>query len=76
MNQQHLQPLLSELVRKPFFRYGHLPHRTIELPDAGGAWNNGAEGQHHAPRSCCRRRFFKVNLYCDCQFWPDAGTWR
>jgi len=18
-------------------------------------------------------RFFKVNLYCDCPFWPDAG---
>ena len=21
--------------------------------------------------SCCR--YFKVNLYCDCPFWPDDG---
>lgn len=37
VNREHLLPLLSELVRKPFFRY------------------------------------FKVNLYCDCPFWPDDG---
>jgi hypothetical protein len=22
---------------------------------------------------CTACRYFKVNLYCDCQFWPDAG---
>ena len=38
VNRKHLLPLLSELVRKPFFRY------------------------------------FKVNLYCDCPFWPDDGV--
>jgi hypothetical protein len=37
VNRQHLLPILSDLVRKPFFRY------------------------------------FKVNLYCDCPFWPDDG---
>ena len=37
VNGRHLLPILSELVRKPFFRY------------------------------------FKVNLYCDCPFWPDDG---
>jgi len=35
--QHHLHPVLSEVVKLPFFRY------------------------------------FKVNLYCDCQFWDDAG---
>lgn len=34
-NKQHLNPLLTRLVRTPFFRY------------------------------------FKVNLWCDCSFWPD-----
>ena len=34
-NKQQLNPLLSELVKAPFFRY------------------------------------FKVNLWCDCSFWPD-----
>lgn len=34
-NKQHLNPLLTQLVKTPFFRY------------------------------------FKVNLWCDCSFWPD-----
>lgn len=37
VNGRHLLPILTDLVRKPFFRY------------------------------------FKVNLYCDCPFWPDDG---
>ena len=35
VNKQQLNPLLSRLVKTPFFRY------------------------------------FKVNLWCDCSFWPD-----
>lgn len=74
LNLQHVHPLLSQIVRMPFFQV-HIStlffNSPLPCPANLISYSKPLPFRHPASTCGSHPQFFKVDLHCDCPFWPE-----